>query len=332
MLKLKPLEQSNFHHLVNLLMERGEAPEDYYRWKYLSQPSNGKPTGYVAYLNNALVGCIGIINRIYHAEDGKEYPATWFADWFVSDSARGKGIGEALMKEVFKNTPYNFGIPGPLKAQVVCKQAGYTSLPGLFHYSLYINSFRCGFKRFGGSFLVKFLRGSKSIFFSLPIMIKFLSIQKRKSSFTFGFPNEQQWEKQMVKLNSETPRLKRSIDFITWIGQMPISTNGKRSWWSIEYVDLFACGFIETDFWGLRRSIIFDIQSEKVEKSVWQIAAALSEQGVDWITFCYFDKSLSLKHWTKSALPLHVVAETSISKLHMADLDKDSSWRNFLFA
>lgn len=330
MVSLLKLNYSNFEDFLSLLRNRGEAPEDYYRWKYLEQPTYGHPSGFIAYIDNKSVGCIGIINRMYRGKDGKDRSATWFADWFVNDTARGQRIGEALMREVCKTSDFNFGIPGPVKAQHVCKQANYKPIEGFVEHTLYIKPFRCGYKRFAGSGLKKKLRGLKNVLFSLSSLLK-LSLTKQKFSLKVGFPDTTQWVKRYGQV-SEKISFARNDGFLNWFKNMPLAPGSDRLWWSVDHAEVFACGFIETDFWGLRKVVIVDLYSAEPEKSLWEIAATLSKENVDWISLCYFDKQLTLKYWSRMSLPLHYSITNSIADFHFTSVDKDSSWRSFLFA
>jgi GNAT superfamily N-acetyltransferase len=148
MVEIKELSEQNFGHFLNLLLERGEAPEDYYKWKYLQQPNNFFPIGFIAYLDIVPVGCIGIINKVYMDENLIEHPATWFADWFVSENARGKGVGIALMRKVYELSKYAFGIPGPKNAQLVAKKAGYIPQERFLEVLLPCKSIKFGFFRY----------------------------------------------------------------------------------------------------------------------------------------------------------------------------------------
>ena len=56
MLEIKELSMQNFSHFLNLLLKRGEAPEDFYQWKYLHQPINNFPTGFIAYFDSVPLG------------------------------------------------------------------------------------------------------------------------------------------------------------------------------------------------------------------------------------------------------------------------------------
>lgn len=330
MLEIVQLDENNFPHFIKLLHQRGEAPEDYYRWKYLEQPANSQPTGFIAYLEHEPVGCIGIINRTFCATDGKDYPATWFADWFVTKSVRGKGIGELLMSEVRKKASYNFGVPGPRQAQVVCKKSGYNEMPGFSQYSFYVNSFRCGYKRFAGSGLVKFLRGVRSGLFSLPAKLNFHS--KNFSELIIKLQNEESNTVDSSKGFVNNQCLKRNTEFMHWLKRMPVAEPAKRQWWCITMQTVYAFGYIETDFWGLRKAVILDIHATSISECIWNISYTLSKVGVDWILISYFMKSLTLKHWSKTAIPLYAATPKPLDGLHLTDLDKDSSWRNFLFA
>ena len=37
-----------------------ENDENYFKWKYLSQPYFERPNGFIAYKNDSPIGCIGI--------------------------------------------------------------------------------------------------------------------------------------------------------------------------------------------------------------------------------------------------------------------------------
>src|SRR6266487_3327399 len=154
MLLIKELNEGNFVDFLELLKQRGEAPEDYYRWKYLTQVMDYYPTGFVAYIGNEPVGCIGNINRTYVDADGNEYPATMFADWYITELARGKGIGVSLMKQVAFLSPFGFGIPGPANAQVVAKKAGYIPQTGYYEVSIPCLPFKFGFRKYKGNSLI----------------------------------------------------------------------------------------------------------------------------------------------------------------------------------
>lgn len=330
MVTLAKLTSANFKDFLNLLVERGEAPEDYYRWKYLDQPSNGKPTGFIAYLDDQPVGCIGIINRTYQAIDHQENSASWFADWFLTEKSRGKGIGKLLMENVRRSASYNFGIPGPTTAQRVCLSAGYKPMPQAYDTILYLQPFRCGYYRGNGSYLKRYLRGLKNVLTSLPVTFKFgfkePAIFNRHERFNYNKIIE------ASQISGEVSQsLQRNEAFVNWISSMPISENSKRFWWTIRGSDFFCWGFSEKDFWGLNKAQIFEIISVRnKEDYISIICKTLVEQSMDFIKYV----SESCNHHSNAIyqypLPIYYCGPELPNKFYLSSLDKESSWREFI--
>jgi GNAT superfamily N-acetyltransferase len=328
--ELKSLDNQNFHHFISLLKERGEAPEDYYRWKYLAQPSNGQPTGYIAYYEDKPVGCIGIINRQYHAADGMDYPATWFADWFVSDKVRGKGIGEKLMKEVSKIGIYNFGIPGPAKAQQVCENTGYISMTGLYiDNTIYLRPFICGYLRGGGSKFKRFLRGGKNLVRSIS-SIRTLSVQE-PAVFRIDPQLDYKALISEYQFNQQGSRaLQKTEEFIPWIQLMPIRKTSERYWWTIKGMGFYSWGFFEKDFWGLSKAVIFEISYHHYEeKFISIICKTLLKHGVDLVKYVSSAGMRNVMTTYQYPLPLYYSGPLLPSEFSLTNLDKESSWREF---
>ena len=331
MLELKPLGIDNFQHFLSLLTERGEAPEDYYRWKYLDQPAYGCPTGFIAYVDNKPAGCIGIINRRYRANDGKDYPATWFADWFVSSSARGLGIGETLMQKVRSLAVYNFGSPGPVKAQQVCANAGYTSMRSNYEEVIvYLRPFRCGYLRGKGSLLQRFLRGVKSFMISSPAIIR-LSWFESASFNKISGPDPDLLVPGYLIDSDFSICLNRTHEFVSWLSQMPAKTSSGRYWWTIHEKDFFCWGFSETDFWGLQKTTVFEVVSnrnQRVEVSIFN--KTLLRNKIDAVK--YISKSGLNNTIASYKYPLSVFYNGPHLpiKFVISCLDKESSWRELL--
>lgn len=329
MLELQPLGNRNFPHFITLLKERGEAPEDYYRWKYLAQPVQNLPTGFIAYLQGNPVGCIGIINRIICTAEGNEYPATWFADWFVSDVARGKGIGEKLMQEVRKASPYNFGIPGPLKAQKVCSSAGYALMPGVQEeITIYIRPFKCGYLRGNGSQLKRLFRGLKNLLIFFPRIFKIqLSSSARYSQNSFLDYNALAFYS-LTSVNSSNS-LKRTKETLVWLSLMPVSVTAERKWWTIQGEEFYCWGFFEKDFWGLRKATIFEVVSrQKMDKLISVICKTLSRNGIDTLKFLSKADHISPNVY-KYRIPVFYAGPELSEEFVLSYLDKESAWREF---
>lgn len=333
MLEIKPLQESNFHAFIALLELRGEAPEDYYRWKYLDQPASGRPTGFMAYWNDKPAGCIGIINRIFRTADGIEEPATWFADWFVLEEARGYGIGVKLMSKINDQAKVNFGIPGPEQAQKTALKANYKYKKGFYDFTFYLKPYRCGYYRFNAGPVKRILRGIKA------------KLSYRKNSlphpdpllvhgWSIGFPSAMEWMNCSEAGSKGSGALVRDIEWIKWISEMPVSVNGKRQWWVIHTASVWACGFVEYDYWGLRKSRILDLFSLDKKVSLNEllpcILTVLEKNGHDLASFAFMDNEFKGGAVsTKSILPLYENAEINTEFCYLSALDKESAWREF---
>jgi hypothetical protein len=329
MLEIIQLDKKNFNDFRTLLLQRGEAPEDYYRWKYLMQPFNDRPTGLIAYLDGKPVGCIGIINRIYCTAEGKEYPATWFADWFVNDLARGKGIGEMLMQEVRKASSYNFGIPGPLKAQQVCSSAGYSLMPGVQEeVTIYIRPFKCGYFRGNGSQLKRLIRGLKNLLIFFPRILKIqLSSSARYSQNSFLDYNALA-SYSLTSVNSSNS-LKRTKETLVWLSLMPVGATSERKWWTIQGEQFYCWGFFEKDFWGLRKATIFEVVSrQKIDELISVICKTLSKNGIDMLKFLSSADHLRPNVY-KYRIPVFYAGSKLPEEFVLSFLDKESVWREF---
>ena len=157
-IKYHILDSHNFKDFFYLLKKRGEKDKSYFRWKYLSQPYNERPKGFIAYKEDRPIGCIGIINRQIQNDSNKKQYATWFADWFVLEEAQGLGIGKTLIKNVFDLSDQAFGIADPLPAQEIAKKGGYNNLSGYYNILIPLNIIKCGMKRYGGGIHKKLYR------------------------------------------------------------------------------------------------------------------------------------------------------------------------------
>lgn len=287
--EILPLTNENFNDFLSLLRQRGEAPEDYYIWKYLKQPYSFFPVGFIAYIEDSPVGCIGIINKIYIDQDGQPHPATWFADWFLTKQSRGKGVGKKLMECVRNVAPYNFGIPGPSLAQKVCLGAGYKYVPGFSDSLFYLRPFICGFNRGKGSRLKKIFRGIKYFIISFSSTLIFFF---KESAYFSKYEDPKKLTNDILKFCSITLNTFLSTeDFISWICAMPAKANSKRYWWIINGNGYYCWGFTENDFWGLKKAQILDFVSTKnIEDYFCEICKTLKKQRIDSVRFVIRDK------------------------------------------
>lgn len=328
MLELKPLDDHNFHHFISLLKERGEAPEDYYRWKYLDQPAHGHPTGFIAYLDSEPIGCIGIINRSYCSEEGKELPVTWFADWFLTKRSRGKGVGKLLMENVRMVAPYNFGIPGPVLAQKVCSSAGYKPMSGIVEAIYYLRPFTCGYYRGNGSYLKRLLRGLK--YFATTFFWTLILAFKKPATFSKSEHRINDIVEISKLYSTALPTLQRNEEFINWISLMPTNPKSKRYWWTI-YGNGFVCwGFTEKDFWGLTKAQIFDVVSiNNTKDNISEVCKTLKLKGIDLVKCIIHGQNAHVGTTEVHALPVYYCGRELPKMFYLAGLDKESSWREF---
>src|SRR5690606_956283 len=62
--------------------------------------------------------------------EGSKIPCGWFADWYVTPSLRGSGLGTRLLREISKKGyPFLIGHPGPQRASKLCLQNGWQEIP-----------------------------------------------------------------------------------------------------------------------------------------------------------------------------------------------------------
>lgn len=321
MLQLHVLNEDNFSDFLALLRERGEVPEFYYRWKYLEQPSLGKPTGFVAYLGDRPVGCIGIVNRMYVMPDGGIRLATWFADWFVNEKARGQGVGLRLMKQVSKVSDYSFGIPGPEKAQEIVRKAGY-EVTRYYDYYFLIRPIKYASRKFWKDSILMsvirrlyFLRFGTATFYSRSGMFRELSSHALQLRLL-----------EVAKKKPESFVL--SDEFAAWFANMAKLPNGKKSYWELvtDKGDV-VFGFNEVDNYGLVRSTLLLSGSDKVgRKLVKSMLAWMRKIGADYLVACLEGQNDELRGLPCYRIEPVPVATLGKSRLSFCAIDRESMW------
>lgn len=319
MIEIKELSEQNFSHFLNLLSERGEAPKDFYQWKYLHQPYTFFPTGFIAYLDNVPVGCIGIINKIYVDENLVEHPATWFADWFVNDKARGKGIGLALMKKVYELSAYAFGIPGPEAAQIIAQKAGYIKQKNFTEIIIPTKPFLYGFKKYQSGFVKSILRAIKT------------TIQSGYIFHDKSFETLELTSAENLSFTKTKNSFLQTQEHFDWLMKMPVKEKNQRKWYKVSDKNSWMIIFVEDDSNNNKRArVIYDYNIEKIDriKFIKKTRKRLAQMGVLYLQAYLFSgtKPLIVSYYLK---PISQSASFHILNFTIAIIDMESRWRDF---
>lgn len=335
MSEIQVLTNENFSTFLSIIQERGETPEDYYHWKFIQQWDNNQPVGLILKEDNVNLGCIGLLNYQMHIPEKVPIHANWFADWFVTDLARGKGIGKKLMESCAVCSDIGFGIPGPVHAQKVAGKAGYEHCSDFVELQIPIRPTIVGLKRFGGSLLKKSLR-------SLKLNLDFVScfaFKRRKSiMLEWGQPSINCWNSICNRLLNDKTHFVRSESRLFHFLNMPI--NKDREWWYYETEDSFVTGFVETDIWGLKRTKIIDFVYDSSIYSDYSglfigILNALRKNKVDLVLTILSKEQvrqhLLVKDTWIQPIPLYKTLKNSIKLDYLSNLDKESAWRDLKF-
>lgn len=328
MIEVHPLSKNNFNDFILLLQQRGEAPSEYYEWKYLQQPYDFFPTGFIAYDSKKPVGCIGNINRIFVDRSGNEHKATWFADWFVSKAFRGRGIGELLMKSIYDLSDYGCGIPGPAKAQKTAQQAGYLPISLLSEKIFVLNPFTYGYKIKSNNFF--FIKLSYGIY----LWVRLATFKKTLGgnfNLIFSKPESPEFQVAYNHFLKEVPHFKRDVKFLNWITGIPFS-KGNSTWWYVNNLNLFTFGTVETQTNGLRVAKIFECFSNSSQVDVLgSVLGVLYNCGIDVVKLVGSKITNEEQNATRLNLPFHVSNLKYYHGAYLSILDKESSWINLQF-
>lgn len=330
MIEILPLSKENFNDLIFLLNQRGETPINYYKWKYLDQPYDFYPLGFIAYDLSQPIGCIGNINRIFVDERGKEHNSTWFADWYVSEKGRGRGIGELLIKSIYDLSEFGCGIPGPEKAQIIASKAGYSQMNYLRELKIILNPFDYAF----------IAKADSNILYKLSYGIYLWAINSKM----FGSETDDLLFSKFTSTNSENkladltipdgvPHFKRDVKFLNWIERSPIIDGKKINWWYVQGHDIFAFGLVEEDRQnGYSVAKVFEaIPFYNGNTTLKKVSAILNANGVDLIKYIIIDTRQRRKSIRQTNLPFFVRNSKHFQNLHLSMLDKESSWINLRF-
>ena len=321
MLEIRELQKDNFPLFVNLLLERGEAPEDYYYWKYFKQPINNFPIGFIAYYDGIPLGCIGVINKIYIDQFEEKHPATWFADWFVSSEARGKGIGLALMKKVYDLSSYAFGIPGPQKAQIIAQKAGYKIQNYFYEVILPCSPFLYGLRKYNSGFFINTLRGLRYLKNSGLVF-------EKKNVKIFKIQNfDDLLYVETVKKNS----FYQTRDFIDWLIKMPVNDDNHRTIYKVECKCEWVILFVENDSNKNKRArVILNSGMSSIDRLNFlkKTRKALAKIGVLYLqTYIFSDKKLESDSTYIKLIPQ--ASSFHLTGFNTSLIDMESRWRDF---
>jgi hypothetical protein len=320
MFRIDSLNKSNFNDFVNLLRLRGEAPEDYYYWKYMEQHSYGRPTGFVAYSDSVPVGCIGVVNRTYIDSNDNEVRATWFADWFVIGEDRSKGTGKALLRSVKDISSVGFGIPGPEKARKLAQSIEYGLNNDFEDYCFLIKPFAFAKKEYRSEkFLKSYLRG-------MIYTARYSNWNKREEGIYEDLTPDQFGKRICADYRRSSNSFLMEKEFVDWFVKMPELPNCRKKYWhcySKEGCSFF--GFSEPDTRGLvRATLLYYDQNPIREPELFSILNALRSQGVHYlIVFASLLESKTIKPYFKKQITL---ATLNSHPLNVFSLDRENVW------
>lgn len=125
-IEIVPLDTSNIKYMEDLLVERNGTLREYTNWKYC-KIYNDRFKGLIAFKGNEPIGCFGSIPKTLIIK-GRKLDCGWFADWYVKPAYREIGLGKNLLKTLLNYEDVIFGIPGPKKAQKICKEQDYKEI------------------------------------------------------------------------------------------------------------------------------------------------------------------------------------------------------------
>ncbi len=330
MIELKALDSDNFKDFLSLLKERGEAPEAFYRWKFLEQVYNAFPAGLIAYIDGKAVGCIGNINRIYTDDKGKEHAAIWLCDACISNEVKEKGIGVSLsvFVSLFKYfsslSTFRFCIPGTDAAQAVMKKTGYFLQKDCYEISVPCRAFQYGFGEHKDNLLKRFARGFRHAVLS-PASSHLQGIEIREIRDDFEFHPE-----------PAITRLKRDEDYFRWLYLMPDKTSkSTKKWYKITAENCWLILFIEQDNRNICRARVVDYNdANKIDKSIDLFLAmrpVLAKLNVIYLQVYIHTQSIPLipKPYFK-LVSQYSSFEISLNH-HTSYADKESGWIDLYF-
>lgn len=130
---IRPLLSEHLDQAVGLLRDSyswlqaaGKAGQEYYAWKYLDLAGRdtGLPSAFVAEEGGRVVGFLGCLPFRLEYQGGR-IRAGWVADWRLAASARGRGIGAALLRTAMESVPALACMNGSDEARRLFERFGF---------------------------------------------------------------------------------------------------------------------------------------------------------------------------------------------------------------
>lgn len=135
--EIKPSDNKALAKMIRDVFEEFDAPKEGTVYSdsttdnlYELFSKNKKDILWVAELNNEIVGCCGIF-----ATEGLSKECTELVKFYISNNARGKGIGKALLEKSIESAKnkgfseiYLESVPAYSKAVSIYKKQGFVSL------------------------------------------------------------------------------------------------------------------------------------------------------------------------------------------------------------
>lgn len=317
MLQKQLLAPDNFKDFLFLLEERGKCNKDFYTWKY----QNNKNTGGIIYYNDDRpVACIGFIKR----ESCKRHEQLlWYADWFVDESMRGKGLGVNLLQDIQAHADLVMGIPSNPNAQKVAAKAGYTILNDWIEATAILRPFHFGQNRYPFKFFMRYLRG-------IQFMFKYLNIDLFTAPHG-KIDNEisiDDWVNASKENLKEGCFLSRNYEFIDNVLNNPNFKNYSR--WTIKNSSFYAVGIVREKN-ALKNAIVLDlfVREEYFKQAYLILAKTLYNAGFDSFNFIiqkkYIEKNRLFKGFA-DALHISFSDVSNCDLDYVSHLDKESTW------
>src|SRR6266545_1785704 len=110
--QIEPIGPQNLDAVIKLLGERNRTLSEYTQWKY-SAKGDHEFRGVLARTDGEVAGCFGVVPRTLALPGREPVRCGWFADWYVSPTARGMGLGSQMLEAITRELPVVFGHPGP---------------------------------------------------------------------------------------------------------------------------------------------------------------------------------------------------------------------------
>jgi len=256
--------------IQKLLVERNGTLPGYVEWKYGGDSLQGF-RGIVAFIGETPVGCFGLMPKTLCLEE-QASPCGWFADWYVSPSARRNGLGGQLLKQITKKGyQYFFGHPGPKIASKICLQNGWRAIP--FQSS----------RRFIISPYAYYKRRTHSIFKHMFLVLKY-QLRTKEADWIHKGPRTP------ISQNTQAYFVDQNLD---WLCLQPVNPKVNRShgdWMGKKVVIHYCDDLLPTS--ETRRRILWIENIRENPQDVYSFFEEVKKSTVDYVEVFTTDKFL----------------------------------------